>query len=35
LRDFNLGSAAAYGVILIVIIAISMIIAAKLERARA
>lgn len=32
LRDFNLGSAAAYGVILIGIIALSMIIAARLER---
>ena len=32
LRDFNLGSAAAYGVILIVVIAVSMIIAARLER---
>ena len=32
LRDFNLGTAAAYGVILIGIIAVSMIIAAKLER---
>ena len=34
LRDFNLGSAAAYGMVLILIIAASMIIAAKLERAR-
>ena len=34
LRDFNLGSAAAYGVILIVIIAVSMIIASRLERLR-
>ena len=32
LRDFNLGAAAAYGVVLIVIIAISMSVAAKLER---
>ena len=32
LRDFNLGSAAAYGMILIVIIGVSMIVAAKLER---
>lgn len=32
LRDFNLGSAAAYGVILIGIIALSMIVAARLER---
>jgi iron(III) transport system permease protein len=35
LRDFNLGSAAAYGMVLILIIALSMIVAAKLERARA
>ena len=34
LRDFNLGSAAAYGMILIVLIGISMIVAAKLERQR-
>ena len=34
LRDFNLGSAAAYGVILILIIAASMIVAARLERAK-
>jgi len=34
LRDFNLGSAAAYGMILIALIGISMIVAAKLERAR-
>jgi iron(III) transport system permease protein len=32
LRDFNLGSAAAYGVVLIGIIALSMIAAARLER---
>lgn len=32
LRDFNLGSAAAYGVVLIIIIAVSMIVAARLER---
>ncbi len=32
MRDFNLGTAAAYGVILIVIIAIAMIVASKLER---
>ena len=32
MRDFNLGSAAAYGVILISIIAVSMIVAARLER---
>ena len=35
LRDFNLGAAAAYGVVLIGIIAISMIVAGKLERWRA
>ena len=35
LRDFNLGSAAAYGMILIMIIAVSMLIAARLERLRA
>jgi iron(III) transport system permease protein len=34
LRDFNLGAAAAYGVVLIVIIAISMSVAGKLERWR-
>jgi iron(III) transport system permease protein len=34
LRDFNLGSAAAYGVILIGIIAVSMMVAGKLERWR-
>ena len=34
LRDFNLGSAAAYGMVLILIIAVSMIVAAKLERSR-
>ena len=34
LRDFNLGAAAAYGVVLIVIISISMIIAGRLERLR-
>ncbi len=32
MRDFNLGTAAAYGVALILIIAISMIVAARLER---
>ena len=32
LRDFNLGTAAAYGVILIGIIGVSMIVAARLER---
>jgi iron(III) transport system permease protein len=35
LRDFDLGAAAAYGVVLIGIIAISMIAAGKLERWRA
>jgi iron(III) transport system permease protein len=34
LRDFNLGTAAAYGVVLIVIITVSMVIAGKLERWR-
>lgn len=34
LRDFNLGAAAAYGVVLILIIAISMTVAGKLERLR-
>jgi iron(III) transport system permease protein len=34
LRDFNLGTAAAYGVVLIGVIAISMIVAGKLERMR-
>jgi len=34
LRDFNLGAAAAYGVVLIGIIAISMVVAGKLERWR-
>jgi iron(III) transport system permease protein len=34
LRDFNLGAAAAYGVVLIVIISISMVAASKLERIR-
>ena len=34
LRDFNLGTAAAYGVVLISIIGISMIVAGKLERMR-
>ena len=34
LRDFNLGAAAAYGVILIVIISISMVAASKLEKIR-
>lgn len=35
LRDFNLGTAAAYGVALIVIISLSMIAAGKIERLRA
>ncbi|HKG81086.1 MAG TPA: iron ABC transporter permease [Pyrinomonadaceae bacterium] len=34
LRDFNLGAAAAYGVVLIVIISISMLVAGRLERLR-
>jgi iron(III) transport system permease protein len=34
LRDFNLGTAAAYGVVLIVIIAVCMMVAGKLERSR-
>lgn len=34
LRDFNLGAAAAYGVILIGIITVSMVLASKLERWR-
>ena len=34
LRDFNLGAAAAYGVVLIVIISISMMVAGRLERVR-
>ena len=34
LRDFNLGTAAAYGVVLVVIISISMVIAGRLERLR-
>ena len=34
LRDFNLGAAAAYGVVLIVIISISMVAAGKLEKIR-
>ena len=34
LRDFNLGTAAAYGVVLVVIISISMIVAGRLERSR-
>jgi len=34
LRDFNLGTAAAYGVVLIVIISISMVVAGRLEKLR-
>ncbi len=34
LRDFNLGAAAAYGVVLMGVIAVTMIIAARLERRR-
>jgi iron(III) transport system permease protein len=33
MRDFNLGQAAAYGILLIALIAVSMTIAARLERA--
>ena len=32
MRDFNVGTAAAYGMLLIALIAISMMIAARLER---
>ncbi|HEX8137079.1 MAG TPA: hypothetical protein VF544_05770 [Pyrinomonadaceae bacterium] len=32
LRDFNLGTAASYGVLLILMIALSMFVAARLER---
>ncbi|HEY6120169.1 MAG TPA: iron ABC transporter permease [Pyrinomonadaceae bacterium] len=35
LRDFRLGTAAAYGVVLMAVIAMSMIVATKLERSRA
>ena len=34
MRDFNLGTAAAYGVVLIVIISVCMMVAGKLERSR-
>ncbi|HEY5884435.1 MAG TPA: iron ABC transporter permease [Pyrinomonadaceae bacterium] len=34
MRDFNLGTAAAYGVVLIAIIAMCMLVAGKLERSR-
>ena len=34
LRDFNLGAAAAYGVVLIVIISVTMVIAGRLEKLR-
>ena len=34
LRDFNLGAAAAYGVVLVVIISISMVLAGRLEKLR-
>lgn len=34
LRDFNLGAAAAYGVVLIVIISLSMLVAGRLEQLR-
>jgi iron(III) transport system permease protein len=33
MRDFNLGRAAAYGVLLIILIALSMLVATRLERA--
>ncbi len=35
LRDFNLGTAAAYGVVLMMMIAIIMMVAARLEKSRA
>jgi iron(III) transport system permease protein len=35
LRDFNLGTAAAYGVVLMMMIGIIMTVAARLERSRA
>ncbi|HEV2837075.1 MAG TPA: iron ABC transporter permease [Pyrinomonadaceae bacterium] len=34
LRDFNLGAAAAYGVVLVVIISVSMVFAGRLEKLR-
>jgi iron(III) transport system permease protein len=34
MRDFNLGAAAAYGVILICMVTMAMLIASKLERVR-
>jgi iron(III) transport system permease protein len=34
LRDFNLGTAAAYGVVLVAMIGIIMTVAARLERLR-
>jgi len=34
LRDFNLGAAAAYGVVLMVIIGVSMVVATRLDRTR-
>jgi iron(III) transport system permease protein len=34
MREFNLGTAAAYGVILIIIITVAMLIAARLERGK-
>lgn len=34
LRNFNLGAASAYGVILIIVISLSMLVAAKVERSR-
>ena len=35
LRDFNLGTAAAYGVVLMLMIGVIMTVAARLERSRA
>ncbi len=35
MRDFNLGTAAAYGVVLMFIIGVSMVVAARLDRTRA
>jgi iron(III) transport system permease protein len=34
LRDFNLGAAAAYGVVLVVIISVTMVVAGRLEKLR-
>ena len=35
LRDFNLGTAAAYGVVLMLMIGLIMMVATRLERVRA